>query len=124
MVANIPPWILARTARSISWVKAALKDFRRFPKPARTVILDALALAAAGGKAEVAKPMHGLGVGVFEIALPHRGDAYRTVYALQLGRDIWVVHAFQKKASKGRATPKKEIDLIRRRIQLLKESMR
>ena len=68
--------------------------------------------------------MKGLGTGVFEIALPHRGDAYRTVYALQLGRDIWVVHAFQKKASKGRATPKKEIDLIRRRIQLLKESMR
>jgi hypothetical protein len=29
----------------------------------------------------VAKPMHALGAGVFEIALPFKGDAFRIVYA-------------------------------------------
>ena len=32
--------------------------------------------------------MHGLSSGVFEIALPFKGDAYRVVYAVQLGDEI------------------------------------
>jgi phage-related protein len=47
--------------------------------------------------------------------------AYRVVYALQIGEDIWVVHAFQKKSKTGIATPKQEIDLVRVRIKRLKE---
>ena len=61
--------------------------------------------AAEGGKADIAKPMHGLGSGVFEIALPFRGDAFRVVYAVQLADEIWVVHAFQKKSTQGIKTP-------------------
>ncbi len=41
------------------------------------------ATAAEGGKADIAKPMHGMGSGVFEIALPFRGDAFCVVYAVQ-----------------------------------------
>jgi phage-related protein len=52
------------------------------------------------------------------------GDAYRVVYALQIGEDIWVVHAFQKKSKQGIATPKPEIDLVKERIKRLKEQMR
>jgi len=32
-----------------------------------------------------------------EIALPYRGNAFRVVHAVQIGEDLWVVHAFQKK---------------------------
>jgi phage-related protein len=49
----------------------------------------------------------GLGPSVYEIALAYRSDAYRTVYAVKLGEDIWVVHAFQKKSSKGIKTPRR-----------------
>ncbi len=70
----------------------------------------------------MAKPMTGLGSGVFEIALPFRGNAFRVVYAVQLGDDLWVVHAFQKKSTQGIKTPKHEIDLIRDRLKRLKES--
>ena len=49
---------------------------------------------------------------------------YRVVYALQIGEDIWVVHAFQKKSKQGIATPKPEIDLVKERIKRLKEQMR
>jgi phage-related protein len=68
--------------------------------------------------------MKGMGSGVFEIALPFRGDAFRVVYAVQVGDDIWVVHAFQKKSTHGIKTPKREIDLIKDRLKRLKEMLR
>ena len=60
-----------------------------------------------------------------EIALPYRHKAFRVVYAVQLGEEIWVVHAFQKKkATQGIKTPKRELDLIRQRLTRLKEMLR
>lgn len=69
--------------------------------------------------------MHGLGADVIEIALRHRGDAYRVVYVyvLQWSDAVWVVHAFQKKSMRGIETPKAEIDLIRERLKRLKEAL-
>ena len=110
--------------RRISWVKALLKEFRTFPEPAQDQMIVALRLAAHGEKADIATPMKGLGSGIYEIALAYRGDAYRAVYAVQLGKDIWVVHAFQKKSKSGIKTPKQEIDLIQERIKRLKEQLR
>ena len=81
----------------------------------------ALEIAAAGEKADSAKPMKGLGAGVFEIALPYRGDAFRAIYAVQLGPDLWVVHAFQKKSTQGIKTPQREIEVIRERLKRIKE---
>ena len=46
--------------------------------------LDALTVAAEGGNANIVKPLHGLGAGVFEIALPHWGDAFRVVMPRRL----------------------------------------
>lgn len=46
------------------------------------------------------------------------------VYAVQLGEDIWVVHAFQKKSTEGIKTPKREIDLVKDRLKRLKEMLR
>jgi phage-related protein len=109
---------------AISWIKAALREFEGFPAGAQSICLAALTIAAEGAKADIAKPMHGLGSGMFEIALPFRGDAYRVVYALQLADEIWVVHAFQKKSTQGAKTPKREIDLGRDRLKRLKEILK
>ena len=62
-----------------------------------------------------------MGSVVFEIALPFRGDAFRVVYAVQLGEDIWVIHAFQKKSTQGVKTPARDIDLIKNRLKSVKE---
>jgi phage-related protein len=110
--------------RPVSWIGAALKEFETFPEGARSICLAALTIAAEGGKADIAKPMHGLGPGVFEIALPFRSDAFRVVYAVQLADEIWVVHAFQKKSTQGIRTPKREVDLIKDRLKRLKEMLR
>lgn len=114
----------ARKTRPVSWIKAALKEFEAFPAEAQSTFLTALTIAAEGGKADIAKPMHGLGSGIFEIALAFRGDAFRVIYALQLGEEIWVVHAFQKKSKQGIKTPKHEIDLVKDRLKRLREALR
>lgn len=113
-----------RRTRPISWIKAALKDFESFPASAQPIFLTALTIAAEGGKADIAKPLHGFGSGVLEIALAYRGDAFRVVYAVQLADEIWVIHAFQKKSKQGVKTPKHEIELLKDRLKRLKEILR
>jgi phage-related protein len=115
---------MTRKTRPVSWIRAALKEFEAFPEGARSICLTALTIAAEGGMSDIAKPLHGLGSGVFEIALQFRSDAFRVVYAVQLGEEIWVIDAFQKKSTQGIKTPKREIDLIRERLKRLKEMLR
>ncbi|MBI4903441.1 MAG: type II toxin-antitoxin system RelE/ParE family toxin [Acidobacteria bacterium] len=115
---------MTRKTRPISWVKAALKEFEIFPKGVQTMCLTALTIAAEGGKADIAKRMHGLGSGVFEIALAFKGDAFRVVYVVQIADAIWVVHTFQKKSTQGIKTPQHEIDLVKDRLKRLKELLR
>jgi phage-related protein len=53
-----------------------------------------------------------------------QGDAFRVVYAVQFANEIWVVHVFQKKSTRGVKTPQREIDLIKDRLKRLKEMLR
>lgn len=115
---------MSTQTRRISWIKAARRDFEAFPGEARDKLLDALTIVADGGMPGMAKPLKGFGSGVLELALRHRGGAYRVVYAVQLGADVWVVHAFEKKAKSGIKTPKAEIDLVAERLKRLKETLR
>ena len=112
---------MTRITKQISWIKAARKDFEKFPKEAQSICLTALTIAAEGGKADIAKPFKGLGSGVFEIALPLRGNAFRVLYAVQVGDEVWVIHAFQKKSTEGVNTPRHEVELIEVRLKKLKE---
>ena len=111
----------SRDTRPISWIRAARRAFGNFPQGPQNAILQALTVAAEGRKADIAKPLKGFGSGIFEVALKHRTDAYRAVYALQLEERVWVLHAFKKKARRGTSTPKKDIDLIRERLKRLKK---
>jgi phage-related protein len=43
---------------------------------------------------------------------------------VQIGAELWVVHALQKKSTQGIKTPKHEIDLIEARVKRLKEMLR
>ena len=110
--------------RAISWIKAARKAFEEFPEVVQSDMLDALTVAASGGKSGKAKPFKGVEGGVFEIALQSRGDAFRAIYALRIGEDVWVVHAFQKKSKTGIKTPQAEVDVIRERLKRLREILK
>ncbi len=115
---------MIRDTRPINWIKAARKDFEDFPPGARDAVLGILTSAADGGFPTRVKPMKGIGPGVLEIALPYRGDAYRTIYTVEFREALWVVHAFQKKSKTGIRTPQAEIDLIRNRLTRLKGELR
>jgi phage-related protein len=110
--------------RAISWLKSARREFEDFPTEARIDIETALSIAARGGKPDTAKPFKGIDGGVFEVALKYRGDAYRVIYAVQLGVDLMVIDAFQKKSKTGIKTPKVDVDRIKERVKRLKEALR
>ena len=116
-------YIYMRDTRSISWIKAAQRDFLEFPEAVQTDMLSALTVAAEGSKSDKAKPFKGVEGGVFEIAIRYRKDAFRVLYAVKIGVDIWVIHAFQKKSKSGIMTPQMEVDLIRQRLKQLKEAL-
>ena len=112
-----------KNTRPISWIKAARKDFEEFPEKVQLDALSALTIAAEGRKSDNTKPFKGVEGGVFEVALKYRGDAFRVLYAVKIGADIWVIHAFQKKSKTGIKTPQLAGDLIRERLKRLKEAL-
>ena len=46
---------------------------------------------------------------------------YRAVYAVKIGERVYVLHCFQKKSQRGIKTPKKEVDLIKKRLKMAQE---
>ena len=109
--------------RPIGWVRAARKEYETFPLTVRDRVNTALTIAAEGGKADIAKPLKGLGSGVMEIAVRYRTDAYRVVYVTEVAGTLWVIHAFQKKSKMGAKTPKADIDLVRTRLGQLRKGL-
>jgi phage-related protein len=111
----------APVMRPVVWLGNSRRNIQDFPPDARRLMGGQLQLMQYGGMPKDAKPFRGVGSGVIEIALRHDGEAYRTVVALQLGRTIYVLHAFQKKSKKGIASPKQDVDLIKQRYKEAKE---
>jgi phage-related protein len=107
--------------RPLVWLRNTRSNVQAFPAGAKKIIGDELQLIQFGGMPKDAKPFKGVGSGVIEIALRHDAEAYRTVLAVQLGRKIYVLHAFQKKAKKGIATPKHDVELIKQRYKEARE---
>jgi len=114
----------ARSQRPVIWVGDSRRKLRDFPDGARKLLGDELQLIQFGGMPKDAKPLRGFGSGVVEIALRYASDAYRVVVALQIGERIYVLHAFQKKSKKGIATPKRDVELIKRRYAEAQELAR
>jgi len=103
--------------KPVRWVGSSLRDLRSFPRPVRRDIGQALFAAQQGKTDPAAKPMRGFGgAGVIEVVASYQGNAWRAVYTVRFQDAIYVLHAFQKKSTKGIATPLREIELIKRRL--------
>lgn len=85
--------------RPLVWMGNARRNLRAFPEGAQKLIGDELQLLQFGGMLADAKPFKGVGSEVFEIALRYDRNAFRTVVAVQLGKKLYVLHAFQKNQS-------------------------
>ena len=109
--------IVASELKAIRWMGSSRRDLRTFPQQTRRDIGKALYAAQQGETDPAAKPLKGFGgTRVMEIVDRYETNAYRAVYTAQFAGMIYVLHAFQKKSTRGIATPKKEIELIRRRL--------
>src|SRR5260370_39356808 len=103
--------------RPVIWVGSSRRDLRGFPREVRREIGLALFAAQRGEIDPAAKPLRGFGGGcVLEIVANLEGGTWRAVYTVRYREAIYVLHAFQKKSKRGIATPKKDVDLIHRRL--------
>ena len=103
------------------WVGDSKAQLKEFPQSVQKDIGDALFIAQAGSMSPAAKPFKGVGSGVFEIRADYRTDTYRAVYAVKIGARVYVLHCFQKKSRRGIQTPKKDVDLIKKRLRMAQE---
>ena len=111
--------------KPVQWVGPSLDDLRAFPQEVRVAVGQALDDAQRGAESRHAKALMGFGGrGVLEILEDFDGDTYRAVYTVKFAGEIYVLHAFQKKSKKGRATPKQETDLIARRLKVAEDHYR
>jgi phage-related protein len=108
--------------KPIHWMGSSLRDLRALPDEVKYVVGFALWQAQAGGKSLAAKPLKGFkGGGVLEIVEDDDGNTYRAVYTVKFAGAVYVLHAFQKKSTKGINTPKPVMDLIKQRLREAEE---
>lgn len=77
----------------------------------------ALWFAQQGRTHPTARPMKGQFASVIEIREDFEQNTYRLMYVAKLGGVIYVLCAFQKKATKGIATPKHVLDRVLERLK-------
>lgn len=103
--------------KPVFWMASSRKDLKAFPKAVQSDVGYALFAAQRGEEYRSVKALKGFGGrSVLEIVAPHDGDTYRAVYTVKFEDAVYVLHAFEKKSTKGIATPQREIDLIRHRL--------
>jgi phage-related protein len=90
-----------------------------FPAAAQREMGYALLLAQMGERhPTMAKTLKGFGGGaVIEVKETYDGNSYRAVYTVRYAGAVFVLHAFQKKSKTGAATPKADMEPIRRRLK-------
>jgi phage-related protein len=104
--------------KPVYWVGSSLKDLRACPDDVQDVVGYALYLAQEGKQQHpAAKPLKGPLHGLVEVVADHASGTYRAVYTAKLANAIYVLHVFQKKARRGIATPKHELNLIKARLR-------
>jgi phage-related protein len=117
-----PPAKPPTGAKPLRWVGRSREDLREFPEDVKRRMGGALWEAQIGRKASYAKPLRGFGgAGVLEVVDDFDGDTYRAVYTIRFAGLVYVLHAFQKKSTKGVATPKHEIAVVEQRLKRAKE---
>lgn len=107
--------------RKLVWLVDTLDRLTSFPPAVRQRLGFALYQAQIGQRHESAKMLHCFAETVWQVRADDPGGTYRAVYVVQFQEAVYVLHAFQKKATSGIATPRRELDLMRQRLQLVRK---
>jgi phage-related protein len=116
---------LPQPVQPLYWVGRSKKDLLSLPETVTRTFGYGLYLAQIGKKHDQAKPLKGFGsAGILEIIEDWEGNTYRAVYTVRFARGVFVLHVFQKKSSRGIATSKRDLDLIRQRYKAAEQMAR
>jgi len=108
--------------KPLAWVGSAKRDLLALPEEVIDAFGYALYVAQTGRKHEKAKALHGFGsAGILEIVEDWQGNAYRAVYTVRFSAAMFVLHVFQKRAKRGIATPRQDMELIRERLKVAEQ---
>ena len=108
--------------KPLAWVGSAKRALLALPEEVIDAFGYALHVAQTGRKHEKAKPLHGFGsAGVLEVVEDWRGNTFRAVYTVRFSAAVFVLHVFQKKAMRGIATPRHDMELIRERLRVAEQ---
>ncbi|MGH6718696.1 MAG: type II toxin-antitoxin system RelE/ParE family toxin [Alphaproteobacteria bacterium] len=111
--------------KPVRWIASSREDLRRFPDAVRSRVGGALWDAQTGRKAPFAKPLKGFGgAGVLEVVDDFDGDTFRAVYTVRFAGVVYVLHAFQKKSTRGIQTPRRVLRTIAERLARAREDYR
>jgi len=103
------------------WMGSSLSDLRSSPKSAKVIVGQALMYAQGGEKHPSAKPKKGKLREVAEIRADAEGQAFRTLYLAHLGSSVYVLHAFNKKSTRGSEIPKRDMATILVRLRAARD---
>ncbi len=101
--------------RHVHWEGDSLNVVTSLPKTAKRLIGHELHRVQSGLEPTDWKPMSEIGAGVREIRI-HSLNEYRVLYITKIKDAVHILHAFVKKTQK---TSKQDIEIAKKRYQLL-----
>lgn len=105
------------STRRVHWMGSSHDDIRALPEEVKDDLGQALWVVQQGATPASAKPLKGLGGGVFEIVADYDTDTYRGIYTIRFREAIYVLHVFQKKSRHKDSTSRQDIELVERRLK-------
>ena len=104
--------------KELVWIASSLHDMKALPRPVQRAFGIALWAVQIGETPPSAKPLKGFGgAGVLELIENDSGGTYRAVYTVRYAAAVYVLHVFQKKSKRGKATPQRDMDLVETRLR-------
>ena len=85
--------------RKLIWLVDSLDRLTNFPRAVRKRLGFALYHAQIGQRYEDAKTLHGFAETVWQVRADDLSGTFRAVYVAQFQGAVYVLHAFQKKAT-------------------------
>ena len=106
--------------KEIRFTGGSREDLREFPQEVRVVMGKGLREAQKGITPGISRPLPEFGAGVRELRHGFDKDAYRVVYLVRQFV-LFVLHAFKKKSTEGKAIPKADKETINARLKAVRK---